>query len=72
MKSHLTKDVQDLYNLSMQYNGLKWLLYLNIGVVLCNMLINIAQTSLSKRRYLHFKTNNQKVVNHVTQIILLR
>ena len=33
IKSHLTKDVQDLYNLSMQYNGLKSLLCLNIGTL---------------------------------------
>ena len=33
MKSHLTKHVQDLYNLSMQYNDLKSLLYSNSGIV---------------------------------------
>ena len=58
MKSHLTKHVQDLYNLSIQYNDLKSLLYSNIGIVLGNRLINIAQRSLSKRRYLSFKTKN--------------
>ena len=52
MKSHLTKPAQDLYHLSMQYNDLKSLLYLNSGIVLGNTLINIAQRSLSKRRYL--------------------
>ena len=63
MKSHLTKHVQDLYNLSMQYNDLKSLLHSNSGIVLGNMLINIAQRSLSKRRYLSFKTKIQKIVN---------
>ena len=61
MKSYLTK--QDLYNLSIQYNDLKSLLYSNIGIVLGNTLINIAQRSLSKRCYLSFKTKNQKIVN---------
>ena len=32
-KSHLTKHVQDLYNLSIQYIDLKSLLYSNIGVL---------------------------------------
>ena len=63
MKSHLTKHVQDLYNLSMQYIDLKLLLYSNSGIVLGNTLINIPQRSLSKRRYLSFKTKNQKIVN---------
>ena len=63
MKSHLTKHVQDLYNLSIKYNDLKSLLYLNIGIVFGNTLINIAQKSLSKRLYLSFKTKSQKIVN---------
>ena len=63
MKSHLIKHVQDLYNLSIQYNNLKSLLYSNIGIVLGNTLINIARRSLSKRRYLSFVTKNQKIVN---------
>ena len=63
MKSNLTKHVQDLYNLSMQYNDLKSLLYSNSGIVLGNTLLNIAQRSLSKRRYLSFKIKNQKIVN---------
>ena len=63
MKSRLTKHVQDLYNLSIQYNDLKSLLYSNSGIVLGNTLLNIAQRSLSKRRYLSFKTKNQKIVN---------
>ena len=67
MKSHLTKHMQDLYNLSMQYNGLKSLLYSNVGIVPGNTLINIAQRLLSKRRYLFFKTKNQKIVNLVKQ-----
>ena len=54
MKSHLTKHVQDLYILSIQYNDLESLLYLNIGIVLGNTLINIARRSFSKRRYLSF------------------
>ena len=58
MKSHLTKHVQDLYNLSIQYNDLKSLLYSNSGILLGNILINIALRSLSKRRYLSFKTKN--------------
>ena len=58
MKSHLTKHVQDLYNLSVQYNDLKSLLYSNSGILLGNILINIALRSLSKRRYLSFKTKN--------------
>ena len=43
MKSHLTKHVQDLYNLSIQYYDLKLLFYSNIGVVLGNTLINIVR-----------------------------
>ena len=43
-------------------NDLKSLLYSNSGIVLGNMLINIMQRSLSKR-YLSFKTKNQKIVN---------
>ena len=63
MKSHLTKHAQDLYNLLMQYNDLKSLLYSNSGIVLGNTtLINIAKGSLSKRRYSSFKTKNQKIV----------
>ena len=45
MKSHLTKHIQHLYNLSIKYNDLKLLLYSNIGIVLSNILINIAQRS---------------------------
>ena len=60
MKSHLTKHVQDLYNLSIEYNDLKSLLSSNIGTVLGNTLINIAQWSLSKRHYLSFKTKKLK------------
>ena len=63
MKSQITKHVQDLYKLSIQYNDLKSLLYSNIGIVLGNTLINIARRLLSKRRYLSFKTKNQKIVN---------
>ena len=48
MKSHLTKHVKDLYNLSIQYKNLKSLLYSNIGVVLGNIFINIAWILLSK------------------------
>ena len=33
------------------------------GIVLGNTLISIAQRSLSKRRYLSFKTKNRKIVN---------
>ena len=58
MKSHLIKHIHDIYNLSMQYNDLKSLLYSNKGIVLGNTLINIAQRSSSKRRYLPFKTKN--------------
>ena len=60
-KSHLTMHVQDLYDLSIQFNDLKSLLYSNIGIVLGNTLINITRRSLSKRRYLSFKTKNQKI-----------
>ena len=63
MKSHLTKHVQDLYNLSIKYNDLKLLLYSNIGIVFSNTLINITQKSLSKCLYLSFKTKSQKIVN---------
>ena len=62
MKSHLTKHVQDLYNLSIQYNDSKSLIYSNIGIVLGKTVINIARRSLSKR-YLSFKTKNQKILN---------
>ena len=41
MKSHLTKHVQDLYNLSMQYIDLKSLLYSNSGIILGNTLIKL-------------------------------
>ena len=54
MKSHLTKHVQNLCILSIQYNDLESLLYLNIGIVLANTLINMARRSFSKRRYLSF------------------
>ena len=63
MKSHLTRHVQYLYNLSMQYNDLKSLLYSNSGIVLGNSLISITQRSLSKCPDLSFKTKNQKIVN---------
>ena len=46
----------------MQYDYLKLLLYSNVGIVLGNALINIAQILLSKC-YLSFKTKNQKIVN---------
>ena len=59
MKSHLTKHVQNLYILSIQYNDLESLLYLNIGIVLGNTLINIARRSFSKRRYLSFLKKSQ-------------
>ena len=39
IKSHLTKHVQHLYNLSMQYNDLKSLLYSNSGIVLITHLL---------------------------------
>ena len=38
--------MQDLSDLSMQYNGLKSLLYSNVGIVFGNTVINIAQRSL--------------------------
>ena len=60
IKSHLTKHVQDFYNLSIQYNDLKLLLYSNNSIVLGNTLISITKILLSKRRYLSFKTKNQK------------
>ena len=63
MKTRLTKHFQVLYNLSMQYNDLKSLLYSNIGIVLGNTLIKMARRSLSKRCYLPLKTKNQKIVN---------
>ena len=63
MKSHLTKHVQNLHNLSMQYNDLKSLLYSSSGIVLGNTLINIEWRSLSKRRYLSFKTKNSETIN---------
>ena len=65
MESHLTKHIQNLYNLSIRYNDLKSLLYLNIGIVLGNTLVNVARRSLSKRRYLSFITRNQKIVNSI-------
>ena len=43
VKSHLTKHVQDLYNLSIQCNDLKSLSYSNSGIVHSNTLINIAR-----------------------------
>ena len=46
---------------------MKSLLYSNIGIALGNTLINIARTSLSKRRYLSFKTKNQKLVNLINR-----
>ena len=56
------RHVQDLYNLSIQYNDLKSLLYSISGIVLDNALINIAWRLLPKR-YLSFKTKSQKIVN---------
>ena len=41
------------------YYLLKSLLYSNIGIVLGNTLINIARRSLSKRRYLSFKSKSK-------------
>ena len=63
MKSHLAKHVEDLCNLSIQYNDLKSLFYSNIGIVLGNTLINTARRSLSKPRYLSFETKDQTIVN---------
>ena len=63
MKSHLTKHIQHLYNLSKTYNNLTSLLYNNIGVIFGKTLINIIRKSLSKRRYLSFKTKNKKIIN---------
>ena len=62
MKSHITKNMKDLYYLSIQCNDLKSLLYLNVGIVLVSKLINIPQKLLSKRRYLSFETKNQKII----------
>ena len=76
MKSHLTKHVQDLYNLSIQYNDLKQLLYSNIGIVLGNTLLSHRDRFQNVLIYL-LKQKNQKIVNlikrkenHVVQIIL--
>ena len=53
MKSHLNnKHVQDLYDLWMQYDDLKSLLYSNNDTILGNTLITIAQISLSKQNEL--------------------
>ena len=43
MKSHLSKHVQDLYNLSIQYNDLKLLLSSNSGIELGNRRNNNAR-----------------------------
>ena len=51
MKSHLTKHVQDFYNVLIQYNNLKSLLCSNIGTVLGDTFINITRRSLSKRPF---------------------
>ena len=48
MKSHLTKHVQDLYNLLKQYNDLKSLLYSNSGIALSNTLIKVGLSLLRK------------------------
>ena len=61
-KRHLNKHVQDLYDLSMQFNDLKSLLYSNINIILGNALINIAQRSLFKPSCLSFKARSQKIV----------
>ena len=37
--------------------------YSNSGITLGNTVTNIARRSLSERRYLYFKTKNQKKVN---------
>ena len=63
MKSHLTKHIQDLYDLSIQYNGLISLFHSNVGIVLGNVRIKIARRLLSKRRFLSFKRINQEIVN---------
>ena len=62
MKSHLTKHVQDLRNLSIHYNDLKLFLCSDSGIVLGNTLISIARRLLSKYPSLSFKTKNQKIV----------
>ena len=59
-KKSFNQDVQDFYNLSIQYNDLKLLLYSNNSIVLGNTLISIAQKLLSKLRYLSFKAKSQK------------
>ena len=48
MKSHLTKHVQDVYNLLKQYNDLKSLLYSNSGIALGNTLIKVGLSLLRK------------------------
>ena len=48
MKSHLTKHVQDLYNLLKQYNDLKSLPYSNSGIALGNTLIKVGLSLLRK------------------------
>ena len=63
VKSHLTKHIQDLYDLSIQYNGLISLFYSNVGIVLGNARIKIARRLLAKRHFLSFKTKNQEIVN---------
>ena len=47
----------------MQYNDFKSLLYSDNGIVLGNILINIARRSSSKRHYLSFRIKNQNIVN---------
>ena len=69
MKSHLTKHVQDLYNLSIQYNDLKQLLYSNIGIVLGNTLLSHRDRFQNVLIYL-LKQKIKRKENHVVQIIL--
>ena len=66
MKSHLTEHMQGLYDFSMQYIDLKLLPYSNVAIILGNTLTNITTRSLSKR-YLSFKTKNQRIDDLVKQ-----
>ena len=62
--------LQDYYGLSRQYNDFELVLYSNIDILLGNTLFNIAQRSLSKRCYLSFRTQKQKIFNYLKQFIL--
>ena len=63
LKSHLTKHIQDLDNITTLYNDLRTSLFTDIGQVFGKAIIFNITKSLAKHRYLSFKTKNKKLIN---------